>query len=297
MTSASDRPAVWALAYARRGIPVLPLAGKQPRIPKHQGGSGVHDATTDPDQIRAWWQRWPGANIGLRCGVVFDVIDVDGQQGRASLQRFLAEHAQPPIGGPRVRTGAGGWHLYVIPTGLRDHVGVLEHVDYRAADRYVVAPPSRHPETRQRYRWLPRRGIDTPLGQVPAALLERLAPRRVERTPHPTARPAAPGHPYGRQALAEEAAAVAAAPRGTRNEQLWHSAHSLYQLVSGGVLEEAEVERALLHAAGRCGLLQEEPRATERTLRSAREVGMSQPRGIPVPPGHRPVTPGRDIAW
>ena len=151
MTRAGDDLAAWALAYARRGIPVLPLSGKLPRIPSDKGGTGVHDATTDLDQIRAWWRRWPHANIGLRCGIIFDVIDVDGQQGHHSLQQFLADHAQPHIGGPRVRTGSGGWHLYVTPTQMPDQIGVLHHVDYRAADRYVVAPPSRHPKTRQRY--------------------------------------------------------------------------------------------------------------------------------------------------
>jgi len=295
MTGTIHRPVTWALVYAKRGIPVLPLTGKLPRIPKREGGRGVHDATTNLDQVRQWWQRWPRANIGLRCGVLFDVIDIDGQQGRQSLERFLADHAHQPIGGPRVRTGSGGWHLYVAPTRMPDQIGVLDHVEDRAADRYVVAPPSRHPETHRPYTWVPGRGIDTPLGHVPAALLQLLEPRQVERTPQPTVRPATPGHPYGQQALAEEAAAVAAAPKGTRNQQLWRSAHSLYQLVAGGVLKETEVELALRAAADQCGLLRDEPRATERTLESAREVGMSQPRGIPAPQGHRPLPSGSAI--
>ena len=145
------------------------------------------------------------------------------------------------------------------------------------------------------YTWVRGRGIDTPLGHVPAALLQLLEPRQVERTPQPTVRPATPGHPYGQQALAEEAAAVAAAPKGTRNQQLWRSAHSLYQLVAGGVLDEAEVELARRVAADQCGLSRDEPRATERTLESAREVGMSQPRGIPAPQGHRPLPSGSAI--
>jgi hypothetical protein len=280
----ADSLVEWALEYARRGIPVLPLSGKLPRIPKREGGSGVHDATCDPDRIRQWWRRWPQANIGLRCGIQFDVIDIDGREGRDRLDRLLATEAQGPIGGPRVRTGSGGWHIYVTPTGLPDKIGVLAHVDYRAADRYVVAPPSRHPQTGRRYRWVPGRGIDTPLGHLPPALRELLAPPRIEHPALPTVRPDASGHPYGRRALEEETAAVAAAPKGRRNDQLWRSARSLYTLVAGGVLEETEVEQALHIAAERCGLLQEEPRSTERTLQSAREAGMAQPRGIPVSP-------------
>ncbi len=293
-----------ALAYASRGVPVLPLRGKLPRIPAaHQPGDslyqqcrgqcgqqghGVHDATCDPDQLRAWWQRWPEANIGLRCGVGFDVIDVDGQTGRHSLERLLAEHGGVPIGGPRVRTGSGGWHLYVAPSGLPDQIGVLPSVDYRAADRYVVAPPSRHPTTGRRYQWIPGRGLDTPLGELPAALRERLTPQPADRQPEPApTRPAEPGHPYGRAVLEAETARIAGARGpgqgrgGERNQVLWEAARNLYNLVAGDVLDEAEVAGELERAARACGLLRDEPRQTQRTLASARQVGMAHPRGVP----------------
>jgi Bifunctional DNA primase/polymerase, N-terminal len=301
-----------ALEYAERGIPVLPLHGKLPRIPAAHApgdplyqqckgecgreGHGVHDATTDPDQVRQWWRRWSHANIGLRTGVVFDVIDVDGTRGRDSLQWFLTEHAGgAPIGGPRVRTGSGaGWHLYVAPTGLPDHIGMLEGVDYRAAGRYVVAPPSRHSATGRPYVWYSGRGLDTPLGEVPPALRERLTPCPTDRQrePAPT-RPAEPGHPYGRAVLDAETARIAGArgpgqgSGGERNQVLWEAARNLYNLVAGGVLDEAQVAGELERAAGACGLLRDEPRQTQRTLASARQVGMAHPRGIPQRPASR----------
>lgn len=37
-----------------------PVAGKRPLISSWQGA-----ATTDPDQIRAWFHQWPQANIGI----------------------------------------------------------------------------------------------------------------------------------------------------------------------------------------------------------------------------------------
>jgi Bifunctional DNA primase/polymerase, N-terminal len=313
-----------AVEYVSRGIPVLPLRGKLPRIPAAHSpgdplyqqckgqcgreGHGVHDATTDPDQVRAWWRRWSHANIGLRTGVAFDVIDVDGPQGQRSLERLLAEHGGAPIGGPRVRTGSGGWHLYVQPSGLPDRIGVLDSVDYRAADRYVVAPPSRHPTTGRRYQWAPGRDLDTTLlGQLPPALRERLIPRPVElrREPAPM-RPAGPGHPYGRAVLEAETARIASARGpghgrgGERNQVLWEAARNLYNLVAGGVLDQAEVEHELERAAGACGLLRDEPRQTQRTLASARQVGLAHPRGIPdrkAPGGARgPARPQPDAS-
>ena len=65
-----------ALAIAAAGWAVIPLhtpidggcdcrgpacssPGKRPRTK-----NGLSDATTDVDQIRKWWNRWPDANIG-----------------------------------------------------------------------------------------------------------------------------------------------------------------------------------------------------------------------------------------
>ena len=68
-----------ALEYAQKGIPVCPVEpkGKEP-LTKH----GFKDATTDEKQIRAWWERWPNANIGLVPGPAnLVVIDYDGGEG------------------------------------------------------------------------------------------------------------------------------------------------------------------------------------------------------------------------
>jgi hypothetical protein len=100
-------------------------------------------------------------------------------------------------------------------------------------------------------------------------------------------RPAEPGHPYGRAVLEAETARIASARGpsqgrgGQRNQVLWEAARNLYNLVAGGVLDQAQVERELERAADACGLLSDEPRQTQRTLASARQVGLAHPRGIP----------------
>jgi hypothetical protein len=131
-----------------------------------------------------------------------------------------------------------------------------------------------------------------PLGQVPAVLLERLQPRQPQRPTGPVQLPAAadgPGDRYGRAALAEELARVAAAPVGHRNRQLWESTRNLYNLVATGTLDPREVDHGLLQAAERCGLLGEEPRQTRRTLASGRQVGLAHP-GRPAHPTGRERT-------
>jgi len=247
---------------------------------------GVKDATTNRARILAWWTRYPQANIGLATGHRFDVLDVDGPAGAQAIAELAATHGLQSAG-PLVRTGGGGWHYYLRPTGL-GNVGPagLAHVDWRGRGGYVVAPPSRHASGHP-YQWIPGRNLETPLAEVPAPLQARLERRVPQRSPGPlelTATGAAPADRYAQAALAEELGRVAAAPVGHRNRQLWESARNLYNLVATGALNSLEVDQTLLAAAERCGLLTEEPRQTHRTLASGRQVGLAHPGRPRQPP-------------
>jgi hypothetical protein len=303
-----------ALDYASRGIPVLPLhyplphhgdlqpVGGDRRLPcaavgagcscrdpgcgqpgKHPLGAlvphGVKDATCNRARVLAWWTRHPHANIGLACGHAFDVLDVDGPAGAHAIRTLAAEHGLRSSG-PLARTGGGGWHFCLAPTGLGNvRPRELEHVDWRGQGGYAVAPPSRH-ACGHSYQWATGRDLDTPPGTIPAVLLERLRSRQLHQPAGPVERSAASeasGDRYARAALAEELARVATAPRGRRNRQLWESARNLYNLVATGALDHREVDQGLLAAAERCGLLGEEPRQTHRTLASGRQVGLAHP--------------------
>jgi Bifunctional DNA primase/polymerase, N-terminal len=311
-----------ALGYASRGIPVLPLHHPLPhrgslqpvtgdpqsgveggcscRDPgcgqpaKHPLGRlvphGVNDATCNRARILAWWTRHPHANIGLATGHRFDVLDVDGPAGAQAIQELAATHGLHSSG-PLVRTGGGGWHYYLAPTGLGNvQPHGLENVDWRGRGGYVVAPPSRH-ASGQAYQWVLGRDLDTPMAEVPAPLRARLERRAPARPAGPVELPATgidPGDRYARAALAEELTRVATAPVGQRNRQLWESTRNLYNLVATGALDSREVDQALLDAAERCGLLAEEPRQTDRTLASGRQVGLAHP-GRP----RQPTSPER----
>ena len=254
---------------------------------------GVKDATCNRARVLAWWTRHPQANIGLACGHIFDVLDVDGPAGAQAIQELAATHGLHSSG-PLVRTGGGGWHYYLAPTGLGNPSPAgLAQVDWRGRGGYVVAPPSRH-ASGQAYQWAAGRDLDTPPGQVPTVLLERLQPRQPQRPTSPVQLPAldaSPGERYARVALAEELARVAAAPVGRRNRQLWESTRNLYNLVATGALDHREVDQGLLEAAERCGLLAEEPRQTHRTLASGRQVGLAHPGRPRQPPSHEHTHP------
>jgi Bifunctional DNA primase/polymerase, N-terminal len=263
-----------ALAYARHGIPVLPVhtpdqggcscdrgarcehTGKHPRL-RH----GLNDATTDPRRIEMWWRRWPTANVGLRTGVVMDVADVDSAEGWHGLVHLLG--GELPAG-PRVRTGGGGRHLWFRPTGHGNRVRLLPGLDWRGAGGYVLAPPSRHASGGD-YRWIRRPGDDLPA--APPMLHEF-----VEGRPAPVAHGVI-AHPdrYAQVALAAEADRVARAPVGARNDTLNRAAFALGRLIGSGLLDQAGTVRELETAARFAGLGRVEAR---RTIRSGLTAGL-----------------------
>jgi Bifunctional DNA primase/polymerase, N-terminal len=132
-----------ALGYAERGWPVFPCRpGTKEPATRH----GFHDATTDPDEIRNWWRRWPDANLAVATGAPGpDVLDVDhhGRRGHGYGALLRLRHAGLlDTSGTIIRTPHGGLHIYF--TGSSQHSGRLaaHHLDFKAAGGYVVAPPS-----------------------------------------------------------------------------------------------------------------------------------------------------------
>ena len=91
-----------ALDYAKKGYSVFPL---QPKGKKPLTRNGFKDASTDPEQIRRWWEQWPNANIGLPTGSKngLFVVDVDGD---------IPDDFPDFNIGPTVKTGKGH-HYYV----------------------------------------------------------------------------------------------------------------------------------------------------------------------------------------
>lgn len=169
----------WAMRYAEAGLAVFPCAerGKHPLVDR-----GVKEATTDLDQVQAWWVKQPRANIAIACGrpsSVF-VIDADidkatGEQiGQRSFDALIHDAWQAYSsaaeegdclghlhGRWKVITPSGGFHWYYdLPPVL--HANGLDvlirspdrypKIDIRGTGSYVIAPPSVHPNG-GRYEW------------------------------------------------------------------------------------------------------------------------------------------------
>ena len=155
----SEYPSMYdaAIEYAKKGFAVFPLKYRD-KVPLTR--NGCKDATTDAAQIKAWWQKYPNANIGLATGSVSQnvfVIDLDidedrGIDGYHSLEDWQREHGDFPETWTAI-TGRGGYHLYYRGNGrVKNRAGIIDGVDIRGNGGYVVAPPSIH-KNGNRYEW------------------------------------------------------------------------------------------------------------------------------------------------
>ncbi len=251
-----------ALAFAASGWPVLPcLPGQKIPATTH----GYRDATTDPDQITAWFGRHPDRNLAIATGAPGpDVLDVDdhGPAGNGyPAFRQLQEAGLLDGATVYVRTPSGGLHAYF--TGTTQHCGHLPgcHLDFRSAGGYVLTPPSQiggrpyqliaQPGGRGHLKW--------------AAVTALLQPGRQPRLPQPRT----PGRDVDHLARW-----VAAQPEGNRNAGLFWAANRALET------DLATDLSPLATAARQAGLGEQE---ITRTLDSARRT--SQPHSRP--PDHQ----------
>jgi putative DNA primase/helicase len=151
-----------AVAYAERGWAVIPLHGVNDdgtctchlglecdspgKHPLHRDWPEV--ATTDADQVRAWWESYRGAprNVGIVCGKSnLVVIDIDDEKGADWIEGL---NGMVP-GCPQVRTRRG-IHLYLQG---QVQAAKLPGLDIKAGNGFVVAPPSVRVDG-GRYEWV-----------------------------------------------------------------------------------------------------------------------------------------------
>jgi hypothetical protein len=159
------------------GLPCDPTPGPDAKAPLTVRGH--LDASTDPEEIRYWWDEVPTAMIGAKVPDTLLVIDIDPRNG-GSVDGLAA------VVGPLPATltawsgrNDGGRHLYfhrpagpLTSTKLRQQAPGID----LKVNGYCIVPPSIHPATGSPYWW------DThPVADMPHGLRELLRP--VPRVP------------------------------------------------------------------------------------------------------------------
>lgn len=162
-----------AFGYLRRGWSVIPVeaGGKRPLV----RWEDYQHRRADADEVRHWYQRWPGAGIGIVTGVISGlvVLDIDPPHGGDDSLDDLEHRYSVLVTTIEAITGGGGRHVYFKHPGgtVRNRVGLAPGIDLRGDGGMVVAPPSLHPSGR-RYAWeMSHHPDDTAPAPLPAWLL------------------------------------------------------------------------------------------------------------------------------
>ena len=125
-----------ALWYADHDFSVIPVRpDKKPYI----RWTKWQKERADPDQINAWWVKWPEANVGLIAGKIsgFMAVDCDSQAGIDAVNKFLPDQLVLPV----CRTPGLGQHFYFkYRSGLSNGVRVLTDTDLKLRSAGQNAP-------------------------------------------------------------------------------------------------------------------------------------------------------------
>lgn len=187
-----------ALGYASVGMRVFPVCPlhKRPLVTNNLAA-----ATTNQDQIKCWWLKWPTAMIGFPTGALDGVsggvivVDVDSSSGGFETLAALEKKLGPLPRSLVAHTPSGGLHIWlnwqqgVRIKSLVGKYGLGPGIDVRGclsdgtSKGYVVAAPSSRADGKA-YRWAT--GVSFPLicdepGEIPLAWLFALAFSAAER--------------------------------------------------------------------------------------------------------------------
>jgi predicted P-loop ATPase len=155
-----------ALDYAtnpQRPLKVFPAppGEKKSRVSGKRANDGAAwGMTSDPEQIKKYWRKWPDSNIGLPTGAIngIFVVEVDTKEGHAkltvegqqSLDKLIADHGNEWPETRTARSPSGSRHYYF--THPLDRIiknstsGLGEGIDVRGDGGMVIAPPSINPK-------------------------------------------------------------------------------------------------------------------------------------------------------
>jgi hypothetical protein len=239
-----------------------------------------------------WWVSVGG--LGGVCGPVSgDLVCIDfDKTPEASVIDFLNRAELPVDYAWVVRTPGGGAHVWVRCHGLEIEKGKEDrpaldgagHIELRWTGHYAALPGSIHPSGGV-YAWMHAEPTGEPavvdrdaLLLAYAAVTEEPEEKPVTIVTHTNgSTPHIPGQGYAAKAFAEELQRVRTSAPDTHNDTLNRSAYSLGQLVGAGLLNEGEVEQALLGAALDVGQGEGEAIAT---IRSGLRGGIAKPRTV-----------------
>ncbi|MFZ0915021.1 MAG: bifunctional DNA primase/polymerase [Candidatus Korobacteraceae bacterium] len=163
-----------ALSCIARGWYVFPCWPRD-KHPLIKGGEGWANASNDEAQVRAWWAKWPGANVAVACGLSgVAVVDTDtGLTCKEDFEAWRDRNKLPVTYAVRTgrrfskQTGEPEYGVQCYYSGGIPDVGLFKldgcAGQIKSLGGYVMAAGCIHPDSGERYEVL----CDAPLAPTP----------------------------------------------------------------------------------------------------------------------------------
>lgn len=292
-----------AMHYSIEGFSVLPCRGKRPALSSWKQGQSKRANGHD---IQDWQRHGLLENVGIICGCVSENLVVVDLDGLGAVEKFYERFPDWNAKTLTIRTGSGrGEHLYFFVEDMPENLNVRTEdggFEIRGNGMYVIAPPSVHPDTGNRYEvvhWVDIATVDNLLEiSLWFNSLKKKQERKESKNKSSTWKndnlSIANAEPYSERlaqsledkwaqaALCGEIDRVRSAAAGERNTTLNKAAFALGQLVGGNALDQEAVERELFAAADAIGLIADDgERSVRKTISSGLLAGVQQPRSKP----------------
>ena len=145
-----------ALPLIERGFSVIPL---KPAAKDTLPGIGAKSRSRDPQQIQAWAEKFPTANVAIVADENFGILESDDY---ARFSELLKQSTGATI--PKTLMACGSSenrpHLFFRLVANPENLVMPGLFELRAVNQYVVGAQSQHPNGSE-YRWLNDASIAT----------------------------------------------------------------------------------------------------------------------------------------
>lgn len=130
-----------AIEYAELGLSVVPVR-RQEKFP-HVKWTEFQNRRATEEELEAWWEQWPDANVGFITGAISNVVVIDADT--PERVKWLRENFPTSVFQATGRD-SGGLHGFYRPNGqpVKTIAGLLPGVDIKGDGGFSVLAPSVH---------------------------------------------------------------------------------------------------------------------------------------------------------
>jgi hypothetical protein len=148
------------------GYSLIPIQKRQ-KTPQSFMSNWQHYSSNLPteEEIDDWCLRAPGSNIALVCGKASNIIVIDIDDNDLVYNSFIPKS-------PLVRKGKKGEARFFQWNKDLENFSVAGRLDFLVNNKYILIPPSVHPETGQEYYWSGQFKSLCPASELPELTVE-----------------------------------------------------------------------------------------------------------------------------